>query len=212
LEPTIVFIDEIDAVLGTRRSGEHEASGMVKAEFMTHWDGLVSATSTGRPQRICILGATNRIQDIDDAILRRMPKKFAVPLPSAPQRRGIFNLVLKGTRIDGPNFDVDYLVKLSAGLSGSDIKEACRDAAMLPVREYIRSRHASGSLRRAVDPNDIRGVRTDDFFRSAREAVKAGRRQELDLEVEEVEEERVWTDGSSEADQPPEAGPIGKRS
>ena len=173
---------------------------------MTHWDGLVSANSTGRPQRICILGATNRIQDIDDAILRRMPKKFAVPLPSAAQRRGIFNLVLKGTRIDTENFDVDYLVKLSAGLSGSDIKEACRDAAMLPMREYIKSRHASGSLRRGVDPNDIRGVRTDDFFRSAREAVQA-RRVSVG-KVEEADEERVWTDASSEAD---EAGPVGGR-
>ena len=47
LEPTIVFIDEIDAVLGTRRTGEHEASGMVKAEFMTHWDGLASANTSG---------------------------------------------------------------------------------------------------------------------------------------------------------------------
>ena len=45
---------------------------------MTHWDGLASSTSSGTstPQRICILGATNRIQDIDEAILRRMPKKF----------------------------------------------------------------------------------------------------------------------------------------
>ena len=78
LEPVIVFIDEIDAVLGTRHSGEHEASGMVKAEFMTHWDGLASANTSGHPQRILILGATNRINDIDDAILRRMPKKFPI--------------------------------------------------------------------------------------------------------------------------------------
>ncbi|KAJ6049932.1 uncharacterized protein N7446_006740 [Penicillium canescens] len=84
LQPAIVFIDEIDAVLGTRRSGEHEASGMVKAEFMTHWDGLTSANSTGEPQRIVVLGATNRIQDIDEAILRRMPKKFPVTLPPTP--------------------------------------------------------------------------------------------------------------------------------
>jgi ATPase family AAA domain-containing protein 1 len=133
---------------------------------MTHWDGLVSANSTGQPQRICILGATNRIQDIDDAILRRMPKKFAVPLPSASQRRGIFNLVLKGTKVDRANFDLDLLVKLSSGLSGSDIKEACRDAAMIPMREVIRRKNAEGApLRRQVDPDEIRGVTTDDFFR-----------------------------------------------
>ncbi|KAH7359546.1 P-loop containing nucleoside triphosphate hydrolase protein [Pyrenochaeta sp. MPI-SDFR-AT-0127] len=168
LQPSIVFIDEIDAVLGQRRSGEHEASGMVKAEFMTHWDGLASSTSTGTstPQRICILGATNRIQDIDEAILRRMPKKFPVALPNASQRHNIFSLILRGTKIDTKNFDMDYLVRVSAGMSGSDIKEACRDAAMGPVREYIRRKKADGTLRssKGVAQGDVRGLRTEDFF------------------------------------------------
>ncbi|KAJ4363005.1 mitochondrial dynamin GTPase Msp1 [Neocucurbitaria cava] len=170
LQPSIVFIDEIDAVLGQRRSGEHEASGMVKAEFMTHWDGLASSTSSGSstPQRICILGATNRIQDIDEAILRRMPKKFPVALPNASQRHNIFSLILRGTKIDSQNFNLDYLVRVSAGMSGSDIKEACRDAAMGPVREYIRRKKADGTLRhssrRGVEQGDVRGLRTEDFF------------------------------------------------
>ncbi|CAO2652783.1 Nn.00g021940.m01.CDS01 [Neocucurbitaria sp. VM-36] len=168
LQPSIVFIDEIDAVLGQRRSGEHEASGMVKAEFMTHWDGLASSTSSGSstPQRICILGATNRIQDIDEAILRRMPKKFPVALPNASQRHNIFSLILRGTKVDAKNFDLDYLVRVSAGMSGSDIKEACRDAAMGPVREYIRRKKADGTLRssRGVAQGDVRGLRTEDFF------------------------------------------------
>ncbi|KNG52214.1 atpase family aaa domain-containing protein 1 [Stemphylium lycopersici] len=168
LQPSIVFIDEIDAVLGQRRSGEHEASGMVKAEFMTHWDGLASSTSSGstEPQRICILGATNRIQDIDEAILRRMPKKFPVALPSATQRNNIFSLILRGTKIDTKNFDLDYLVRVSAGMSGSDIKEACRDAAMGPVREYIRRKKADGTLRnsKGMTQGDVRGLRTEDFF------------------------------------------------
>ncbi|PLN76952.1 putative membrane-spanning ATPase [Aspergillus taichungensis] len=163
LQPSIVFIDEIDAVLGTRRSGEHEASGMVKAEFMTHWDGLTSANSTGEPQRIVVLGATNRIQDIDEAILRRMPKKFPVVLPPAQQRLRILSLILKDTKIDRENFDVHYLVKATAGMSGSDIKEACRDAAMVPVRELIRQKKAAGLQMTSVDPNEVRGLRTEDF-------------------------------------------------
>jgi SpoVK/Ycf46/Vps4 family AAA+-type ATPase len=145
--------------------------------FMTHWDGLASTSSTGSttPQRICILGATNRIQDIDEAILRRMPKKFPVALPSSPQRHNIFSLILRGTKIDRPNFDMDYLVRVSAGMSGSDIKEACRDAAMGPVREYIRKMKKEGKLRggRGVDPDAVRGLRTEDFFgrnRGLREA------------------------------------------
>lgn len=135
---------------------------------MTHWDGLASSTASGtsEPQRICILGATNRIQDIDEAILRRMPKKFPVALPSATQRHNIFSLILRGTKIDPQNFDLDYLVRVSAGMSGSDIKEACRDAAMGPVREYIRRKKADGTLRsnKAVAQGDVRGLRTEDFF------------------------------------------------
>ena len=167
LQPSIVFIDEIDAVLGTRRSGEHEASGMVKAEFMTHWDGLTSAHTDGEPQRILVLGATNRIQDIDEAILRRMPKKFSVSLPSAPQRLRILGLVLKDTRIDKSDFDLEYLVRVTAGMSGSDLKEICRDAAMAPVREYIRHQKASGTRIDAVNASDVRGLKTADFFGSA---------------------------------------------
>ena len=171
LQPTIVFIDEIDAVLGQRRSGEHEASGMVKAEFMTQWDGLTSATTDGGNQRICILGATNRIQDIDEAILRRMPKKFPVSLPNASQRRQIFDLTLKDTRIDAtvcsdgrPVFDISALVRVSAGMSGSDIKEACRDAAMVPVREHIKALKQSGRNMRGIRAENVRGLQTEDFF------------------------------------------------
>ena len=73
LQPTIVFIDEIDSFLRERASSDHEAMAMMKAEFMTLWDGLTSSTD-----RILVLGATNRPADIDAAILRRMPKRYAV--------------------------------------------------------------------------------------------------------------------------------------
>ncbi|KFA49509.1 hypothetical protein S40293_02891 [Stachybotrys chartarum IBT 40293] len=164
MQPCIIFIDEIDAVLGTRRSGEHEASGMVKAEFMTLWDGLTSANSSGVPAQIVVLGATNRIHDIDEAILRRMPKKFGVPLPGQEQRRKILQLILQDTKTDAEHFDLDYVSKITAGLSGSDIKEACRDAAMAPVREYMREHRGKSRSMAPVDPSQFRGIRSDDFF------------------------------------------------
>ena len=165
LAPAIVFIDEIDALLGTRRSGEHEASGMVKAEFMTHWDGLASSQQGSRtPQRILILGATNRMQDIDEAILRRMPKKFHIGLPDAEQRSRIFSLILRDARVDTAGFDMDALVRASAGLSGSDIRESCREAAMAPVREFIQSRKAKGQSMKGMNAHDMRGLRTEDFY------------------------------------------------
>ncbi|CZT08285.1 probable ATPase family AAA domain-containing protein 1 [Rhynchosporium agropyri] len=164
LQPVIVFIDEIDAVLGQRRSGEHEASGMVKAEFMTLWDGLTSSNEVGLPARIMILGATNRIQDIDEAILRRMPKKFPVSLPTNSQRRRILKLILKDTKTDPGHFDLEYLTRVMAGMSGSDIKEACRDAAMVPVREFIKEQRERGVAISGVRTESVRGVRTEDFF------------------------------------------------
>ena len=131
---------------------------------MTLWDGLTSANESGLPDRIMILGATNRIQDIDEAILRRMPKKFPVSLPSNSQRRRILTLILKDTKTDPDHFDIEYLTRVMAGMSGSDIKEACRDAAMVPVREFIKKQRDRGVAMAGVSPENVRGVRTDDFF------------------------------------------------
>jgi len=93
---------------------------------MSMWDGLTTSNDT----RILVLGATNRPNDIDSAILRRMPKRFAIKLPDAHQRRNILTLMLKDIRLE-PGFDIEALVKKTDGLSGSDLKEACRNAAMV---------------------------------------------------------------------------------
>jgi len=132
---------------------------------MTHWDGLLGSTSE-HPPRILVLGATNRIQDIDEAILRRLPKRFSIELPDAPQRRNILELVLKDTKLDASGeFSMNELVKRTAGMSGSDLKEACRDAAMVPIREYIKEKKAKGEQLQGVRGEEIRGIRDDDFFR-----------------------------------------------
>lgn len=173
LQPTIIFIDEIDAILGTRHSGEHEASAGVKAEFMTWWDGLRSVDASGQSQRILVLGATNRINDIDDAILRRMPKKFPIPLPNTSQRLKILKLMLKDTKLDHGSMDLAYIARVTDGMSGSDIKEACRDAAMVPVREMIRSQRDSGRQMKHIQAREVRGLRTDDFFASSKKSIQA---------------------------------------
>jgi len=137
---------------------------LIYIRFMTLWDGLTSSNEVGLPARIMILGATNRIQDIDEAILRRMPKKFPVSLPSNSQRRRILKLILKDTKTDPEHFDIEYLTRVMAGMSGSDIKEACRDAAMVPVREFIKEQRERGVAMSGVRPESVRGVRTEDFF------------------------------------------------
>lgn len=156
LQPCIIFIDEIDSFLRERQSNDHEITSMLKAEFMTLWDGL---TSDGR---VLVLGATNRPTDIDSAILRRMPKRFAVPLPKVAERKKILELMLRGAKLE-PGFDMDFVAQQTAGMSGSDIKEACRNAAMAAMREYIRENFVNG---KRVNEGDIevRPLRTSDFF------------------------------------------------
>lgn len=100
-----------------------------------------------------ILGATNRPNDIDAAILRRMPKRYPVTLPDATQREKILRIMLKDTRTDPKEFKLSEIVRRSAGLSGSDLKELCRNAAMIPVREYLRSEQGRESMRRVRSQN-----------------------------------------------------------
>ena len=133
-----------------------------------------------------------------------MPKKFPVALPNATQRSNIFSLILRGTKTDPAHFSLDHLVRLSAGMSGSDIKEACRDAAMGPVREFIRRKKADGTLRssRSVDPRDVRGLRTEDFFGGKVRAGEVETPHELNersRRVQTTDEESEATTSSSES-------------
>ncbi|KAG6839316.1 hypothetical protein C0991_003755 [Blastosporella zonata] len=161
-QPSIIFIDEIDSFLRERTKGDHEVTGMMKAEFMTLWDGLLSASD-----RILVLGATNRPNDIDSAILRRMPKRFAIQLPDFDQRMKILTLMLKDTKVS-PDFSMVTLAAQSEGCSGSDLREMCRNAAMVPVREYLRN--AAGNpevFEKGQDEGfDLRSLTLDDFFAS----------------------------------------------
>lgn len=75
IAPCTIFIDEVDSMLG-RRDSRHEAEAMrkIKNEFMTCWDGL----RTREKERVLVLAATNRPFDLDEAVLRRFPRRWAV--------------------------------------------------------------------------------------------------------------------------------------
>ncbi|KAI9718677.1 MAG: hypothetical protein M1828_006612 [Chrysothrix sp. TS-e1954] len=205
LAPSIVFIDEIDTLLGSRRSGDHEASSHMKAEMMTHMDGLTSGEKgTGLPQRVLVLGATNRPHDIDDAILRRMPKRFAIGLPNKVQRRRILELLLRDMKLadpptvdpDGHNFDMEVLVQGTEGMSGSDIKETCREAAMMPVREAIQRRREGGQPMKGMKPGNMRALRTEDFTANLRS--KTDIAEDARLQIEELRQVAKADDGDTD--------------
>ncbi|KAF7974288.1 hypothetical protein HWV62_29839 [Athelia sp. TMB] len=162
-QPSIIFIDEIDSFLRERAKDDHEVTGMMKAEFMTLWDGLLSASD-----RILVLGATNRPNDIDSAILRRMPKRFPVGLPDIEQRQKILTLMLKDTPLT-PGFPIRLLAQRSVGLSGSDLREICRNAAMIPVQEYVRktSTNSEALAKGQLEGFVLRPLSIADFFEGA---------------------------------------------
>ena len=89
--PTTIFFDEIDAIAGSRGgSGEHEASRRVKAELLIQMDGVTSTNSASANEQaeaeesknVTVLAATNRPQDLDEALRRRLEKRVYIPLPS----------------------------------------------------------------------------------------------------------------------------------
>ncbi|KAL1488634.1 hypothetical protein ABEB36_014434 [Hypothenemus hampei] len=138
LQPCIIFIDEIDSFLRARNSTDHEATAMMKAQFMSLWDGLITDPNC----TVIIMGATNRPQDLDKAILRRMPATFHVPMPNIAQRRQILSLILEHEPTS-PDVDVEVIAKVTDGFSGSDLRELCRNAAVYRVRDYVRQEISS---------------------------------------------------------------------
>lgn len=133
IQPCIIFIDEIDSFLRNRSSLDHEATAMMKAQFMSLWDGL----ETGTNIQVMVMGATNRPQDVDPAILRRMPTTFHVGLPNPIQRHDILKLILSGENLSNA-INLREIAEKAHGYSGSDLRELCRDAAMYRVRDYVR--------------------------------------------------------------------------
>ena len=143
--PTTIFMDEIDAIAGSRSSGEHEANRRVKSELLIQMDGVSVASSAGanesaaegeRLKTVIVLAATNIPWDIDDAFRRRLEKRIYIPLPSDLGRHRLFDINLQGIQIN-PDVDFTELVKKTEGYSGADIANVCREAAMMPMRRKV---------------------------------------------------------------------------
>ncbi|ONL98609.1 AAA-type ATPase family protein [Zea mays] len=118
IAPSVIFIDEVDSMLGRRENpGEHEAMHKMKNEFMVNWDGL----RTKDKERVLVLGATNRPFDLDEAVIRRFPRRLMVNLPDASNREKILKVILAKEEL-GSDVDMDSLANMTDGYSGSDLK------------------------------------------------------------------------------------------
>ncbi|KAK1810236.1 hypothetical protein LTR12_015385 [Friedmanniomyces endolithicus] len=130
LTPCVVFIDEADAIFGSRSGsggGNRNTHREIINQFLREWDGMDD-------RGVFVMVASNRPFDLDDAVLRRLPRRVLVDLPAAKDRESILGIHLKNEILDSGV----QLAKLAAQTplySGSDLKNLCVAAALAAVRE-----------------------------------------------------------------------------
>ena len=176
LAPSVVFVDEIDALLSARKGGEggeHEASRRLKTEFLVQMEGLDGG---GEERPVLLVGATNRPADLDEAARRRLAKQIYIPLPCTAARRQLVVTLLRAGAGDGVacahtllDADLDTLAARTEGYSGSDMKHLVQEAARAPLRELSRANGGSAAQLAAVRPEHVRPLTLDDFRRAAKQ-------------------------------------------
>ncbi len=135
-KPSIIFIDEIDALCGPRGEGESEASRRIKTEMLVQMDG-VGKDSKG----VLILGATNIPWQLDAAIRRRFQRRVHISLPDLAARTTMFKLAVGDTNTALKAEDFRELARAAEGYSGSDVSIVVQDALMQPVRKIQQATH-----------------------------------------------------------------------
>ena len=155
-QPSVVFIDEIDSLLTSRSENENEASRRIKTEFLVQLDGA----GTNINDRILIIGATNRPQEIDDAFVRRLSKRLYIPLPNKVSRKQLIMRVLEKERKNNNKYDINEddindIINRTKGYSGSDLINVCKEAAMMPIRSIEDITNCQLEHLRGVNKNDF---------------------------------------------------------
>ncbi|OIV95367.1 hypothetical protein TanjilG_14521 [Lupinus angustifolius] len=168
IAPSVIFVDEVDSMLGKRENpGEHEAMRKMKNEFMVNWDGL----RTKEKDRVLVLAATNRPFDLDEAVIRRLPRRLMVNLPDAPNREKILRVILAKEDL-APDVDLEATANMTDGYTGSDLKNLCVTAAQYPIREILEKEKKEKSLALAENKPlpklctsvDIRSLKMEDLI------------------------------------------------
>ncbi|TRY92615.1 hypothetical protein DNTS_029270 [Danionella cerebrum] len=171
LQPSIIFIDEVDSLLCERREGEHDASRRLKTEFLLQFDGV----QTGGDERVLVMGATNRPQELDEAVLRRFAKRIYVALPTEETRLKLLKNLLSKHRNPLSQKHLSQLARLTEGYSGSDLTSLAKDAALGPIRELKPEQV------RNMAANEMREICFNDFLESLKRIKRSVSPQTLQL-------------------------------
>ncbi|KAG8724144.1 hypothetical protein FRC09_000102 [Ceratobasidium sp. 395] len=193
LKPCVVFIDEIDSIMGSRQSkacsgGSRWHTSML-TEFMQEMDGLMASS-------VIVIGATNRPFDIDDAVLRRLPCRLLVDLPGERAREEILKIMLRDDKL-GPDVSISELAKQTDRFSGSDLKHLCVAAAMDALKESVKLPWAV----KKEEPQDAPSSNetpTADASKST--PAKEEAKEEVKEEAKEPEKEATKTPSSNKSD------------
>ncbi|XP_040905019.1 fidgetin-like protein 1 [Toxotes jaculatrix] len=173
-QPAVIFIDEIDSLLSQRTDGEHDSSRRIKTEFLVQLDGAATAAE----DRILVVGATNRPQEIDEAARRRLAKRLYIPLPEAAARWQIVTNLMSREKNQLREQELDSVVTATEGFSGADMTQLCREAALGPIRSIQLSDIAT------ITADQVRPILYSDF----QEALKTVRPSVSSKDLELYEE------------------------
>lgn len=148
--PVILFIDELDSLLGTR-SNEIGGEIRVKNQFLTEMDGIHGKNAK---LQLYVIGATNKPWSLDWPFLRRFQKRIFVGLPNYEARLKLFKHYTAPLNVD-ENLELEKLAKVSEGYSASDIRDVCQSVQLKLVNELFASGKAKESTTRSITMQDF---------------------------------------------------------
>jgi transitional endoplasmic reticulum ATPase len=138
--PCVVFFDEIDAIAPRRggSEGDGHATERVISQMLTELDGLEDLKG------VVVIGATNRPDIIDEALLRpgRFDRILEVPPPDKDARKQIFHIHTKKKPLES-DVNLDKLVEMTEGMTGADVAALVNAAAMTAIKEHVRQKSGS---------------------------------------------------------------------
>jgi SpoVK/Ycf46/Vps4 family AAA+-type ATPase len=151
--PVLLFIDEIDSLLGTRNS-EVGGEVRVKNQFLTEMDGI---NGKSKDSQLYVIGATNKPWSLEAGFLRRFQKRIYVTLPDSASRTNLFGQYTRPLNIDG-TLRVEELAKITEGYSASDVKDICQSVQLRVVNELFESGKAmeAGAIPRPISMVDFK--------------------------------------------------------
>ena len=156
MQPSVVFIDEIESILSKRKEDENDAMKRLKTEFLIQFDGVGSSEEN----RVLIIGATNRPFDLDPAVIRRLPKRVYVGPFNDEDKKGFIKKIITQNKCNISDEEFFKIAQMCKNYSNSDLKELCREAAYEPLRELNSSKLKQVS--------ELRPITFEDFNKAIR--------------------------------------------